>query len=147
VSKASIASAPIEVISMGMLQHDRKLHVTPQKRALGHTVSVCRWEERAASGKLVSSSDGIVAFDTRTLGESVPRWVVVDSFQIDIPPGRAPADVARSAWSKAGEPDVAAIAVEDPGGVLHAFTPPAAPLISASLPAWSWHRLMLPPAK
>jgi hypothetical protein len=132
-----------------MAQHDRKLHVTPQKRTLGHTVTVCRWEERSASGKLVSSSDGIVAMETRTLGESAPRWAIVDTFEIDIPHGRAPADIARSAWSKAGEPDVGALVVEDPHGVVHVFAPPAMPLPLGDVRGINpqAHRYTRPPVK
>jgi hypothetical protein len=82
------------------------------------TVSVCRWEERPATSQLVSSTDGVVAMETRRLGDATPRWRVVDAFPLEMTETAKPSEVARAAFAGAAEPDVGAIVV------VYAMAPP-----------------------
>jgi hypothetical protein len=82
-------------------------------------VTVCELRELANGRKLVSSTDGVVAFETFKKGDGRRRtaWSSIGVHEIDlpaVPDGAQPSalGIARIAWCRLGEPDVEAIAVE-----------------------------------
>lgn len=94
---------------------DRKLHVTVSAGRWTLTIHVCRWHVGATSERLLSSSDGALAVETFRPGEArAAHWRSVDEVSYVLPDaGMAPADLARLAFARLGEPDVAAIHVVD----------------------------------
>lgn len=103
-----------------MADKSRKLHVVIRAgRASGRLVrvSVCRADEAERRSELLSSTDGIMAMETRRPGvERRAFWRVVGTRELEVDTISTPSSAARVAFFGLAEPDVFAIHVVNTDG-------------------------------